>query len=210
MALAWFALESRTLPCEPCRCFTSELFVRFVRSAQPETKPATSSLVDMVFDQFQIIRAKVVAQQGGTHASRASRPERSRYHLARRLVCGGTTEPSSKSLCRLHMCEAIAGVTQSTGPSQATRALCIVAMLQLEGWLLAKSRPGFAAACERECSASMDKLRDPSNAVDPWKWAFLCAYKVGVSLEDGIVASASTELQRMLQGVGRLHEWLIR
>jgi hypothetical protein len=41
-------------------------------------------------------------------------------------------------------------------------------------------------------------------------WAFLCAYKVGVQIQDGIRASAKTELARMLEGVGRLHEWLIR
>jgi len=51
-ALCWFALETRVIPCEPCRGFTNELFVRFVRSARPTSDPESGSFLDKVYDDF--------------------------------------------------------------------------------------------------------------------------------------------------------------
>jgi len=147
-----------------------------------------------------------MAQQG---LECGSQPEGNRYRLFRRVVCGGAAELSVKSICRVHMCEALASATQKSGPGQRERANSIIARIQIEGMLLGKRMEAFAEACRVECSQAREWL-DNDDGVPPWKRAFLCAYRVGCRVEDGFSAPASWELRRLLSGVGKLHEWIRR
>ena len=107
------------------------------------------------------------------------------------------------------MCEALASATQSSGPGQRERAQAIVARIQLEGMLLGKRMEAFAEACRVECELAQKWLAQ-EDKVPAWKRAFLCAYRVGCRVEDGFTAPASWELQRLLSGVGKLHNWILK